>query len=139
MHFSRIELIRSKIAQARGIDNTPPDSILPALDFTIAGLERVRYALGQPMIISSGYRCFELNQAVGGSPRSQHMAGQAADFTAPAFGDPQKIVAVLTPMRFLLGIDQLILESGWVHASFALAPRYQVLSAIGGGRTQTLV
>ena len=43
-------------------------------------LEPVRTHYGKPVIIHSGFRCFELNTAVGGSKTSQHMLGQAADF-----------------------------------------------------------
>lgn len=128
IHFSRDELISSRIAQERGIPNTPPDHVLPALDFTRAGLERVRAALrSSPMAISSGYRSPALNAAVGGSKTSQHMVGLAADFTCPAFGPPEKIFEQLAPMLRLLGIDQLILEATWVHVSFTLEPRYQAI------------
>jgi zinc D-Ala-D-Ala carboxypeptidase len=129
-HFTRAELIRSKVAQALSLDNTPPEHLLPHLDFTMAGLERLRAFLGHPIVVSSGYRSPELNAAVKGSPRSQHMSGQAADFTCPGFGSPEDVVRALMPMRFVLGIDQLILEPGWVHASFTLAPRYQVLGML---------
>ena len=43
-----------------------------------------------PVVISSGYRCPELNAAVGGSKTSQHMKAQAIDFTCPGFGDPSE-------------------------------------------------
>lgn len=137
-HFTRAELIRSVSASAHGIDNSPPASILPHLDFTLAGLERVRAFLGAPLIISSGYRCQELNRAVGGAPSSQHMLGQAADFTAPSFGDPQKIAGALAAARRFLGIDQLILEPAWVHISFTLTPRYQFLACKGGSYTEVV-
>jgi zinc D-Ala-D-Ala carboxypeptidase len=44
-------------------------------------LEPVRAALG-PLIVHSGYRCPALNAAIGGSPTSQHMRGEAVDFHA---------------------------------------------------------
>lgn len=139
-HFTHKDLIASAVAQERGIDNKPPWEIEARLDFTIAGLERVRAALDdQPILISSGYRCPALNQTVGGSKTSQHMQGEAADFTCPAFGDPQKVVERLMGLRRLLGIDQLILERSWVHISFTLNPRYQVLRDGGSGKFESLV
>jgi hypothetical protein len=138
VHFTRAELIRSKTAQERGIDNSPPEHLLAELDFTQAGCERIRAALGFPMIIHSGYRCPQLNDAVGGSPSSQHMAGQAVDFTCPAFGSPLLIVERLKPLMQVIGIDQMILEKSWVHVSFTLQPRYQALRALLDGTYETV-
>lgn len=45
----------------------------------IKKLEQLRSFIGQPLIINSGYRTPEHNKAVGGSPKSQHMRGTAAD------------------------------------------------------------
>lgn len=46
----------------------------------ITFLERVREYYGLPVTIDSGFRCFKRNKDVGGSPRSQHLYGRAADF-----------------------------------------------------------
>lgn len=45
----------------------------------IDGLEELRALLDAPITISSGCRCPKHNAAVGGSPNSRHMLGQAAD------------------------------------------------------------
>lgn len=43
-------------------------------------LEQFRHEAGdRPVFIVSGYRCPTHNHAVGGAPRSEHMAGRAAD------------------------------------------------------------
>lgn len=131
-HFTREEFSRSQMAQDRGIDNTVPPALLRALDFTIAGAERLRAALGgNPMLISSGYRCDLLNALVGGVAGSQHLKAEALDFTCPKFGDPRRVVEALIPMIEIVGIDQLIMEGSWVHASFTLNPRFSVLEAVG--------
>ena len=44
-------------------------------------LDRIREAVGQPVIINSGYRCPSHNADVGGVPDSQHLSGSAADIT----------------------------------------------------------
>ncbi len=133
-HFKPAELEGSKIALERGIDNRCPEVLRPNLAILAAGLERLRaYLHGKPVIVSSGYRCPELNKLVGGSDKSQHMKGEAADIRVPEFGDPQAVAKALLPARFILGIDQLILESSWVHVSFTHEPRYQVLRCVAPG------
>ena len=47
--------------------------------FLIHQLNRIREALGLPMIVTSGYRCKCHNEAVGGKPNSAHRNGTAAD------------------------------------------------------------
>jgi zinc D-Ala-D-Ala carboxypeptidase len=45
-------------------------------------LEALRHALGdQPLYISSGFRSYACNNAVGGASSSQHLYGRAADLT----------------------------------------------------------
>lgn len=137
-HFTRAELVRSKRAQELDIDNSPPDHVLANLDVTMAGCERVRAFLGHRMIISSGFRCEKLNQAVGGSDKSQHLVGQAVDFTCPDFGGPVDICRALAPMLEVLGIDNLVLEGEWVHMSFTLDPRCRSSKYLGGGHFSPL-
>lgn len=126
--ISRHELIRSKIAMERSIINEPPIAVEEAIRITLAGCERVRAFLAFPMHIHSGYRCEELNEAVGGSKNSQHKRGEAVDFTCPDFGDPREVAVALQPNLRILGIDQMILESTWVHLSITLEPRCEVLT-----------
>lgn len=45
----------------------------------IAILELVRSHFDKPVFINSSYRCLEHNDEVGGSPKSQHLKGTAAD------------------------------------------------------------
>ena len=42
-------------------------------------LQDMRDELGQPCIVTSGFRCEEHNRDVGGALRSQHMSGLAID------------------------------------------------------------
>lgn len=53
---------------------------LDALRQTAALLQAVRDHYISPVIVHSGYRCRALNEAIGGATRSQHLAGEAADF-----------------------------------------------------------
>lgn len=116
-HFTLDEFTLSQTAERRGIDNTPPPHVMEALLRTAAYLEDVRARLGAPVIISSGYRCLELNRVVGSKDSSQHITGEAVDFTAPGFGAPRQVVDALAESE--VPYDQLILEFGrWVHISF---------------------
>ena len=42
-------------------------------------LQPIRDSLELPVRVTSGYRCEKLNKAIGGSSRSQHVKGEAAD------------------------------------------------------------
>ena len=44
-------------------------------------LNNLREALGQPIIITSGYRCEKYNKKIGGSPTSSHLKGLAVDIS----------------------------------------------------------
>lgn len=125
-HFSLAELTASDTAARKGIDNTPPPAAMTALVRTAIGLEGVRALLGVPVLVSSGFRSRELNKLVGGQPLSQHTKGEAADFTAPLYGSPEKIATRL--VKSALAFDQLIVEfDRWVHVSFTATPRRQAL------------
>ena len=126
-HFTLAELTHSQTAaRTPGLDNTPPPAIIPALIRTAEGLEHLRNLLRAPILISSGYRSPAVNRAVGGSATSQHMRGEAADITAPAYGTPLTLMQRIAKSN--LDYDQCILEFGsWVHISFSARPRKQAL------------
>lgn len=126
-HFTLDELTHSQTAARMGLSNDPGPEALAALKRTALGLEAVRIRLGgAPILISSGYRAPKVNEAVGGSKTSQHMTGQAVDFTAPRFGNPRQIVDALADSE--VPFDQLILEfDRWVHMSFSDKPRHMAL------------
>lgn len=74
------ELTKSETAMRRKIDNTPTEAVKKNLTALVDKvLDPLREAWGQPIIVSSGYRCPKLNRAVGGVASSQHTLGQAAD------------------------------------------------------------
>lgn len=62
---------------------TANDVIVANLTRTANGLEVVRGILGVPLVMgpNSGYRTAAQNAAVGGSPTSSHLTGEAGDFT----------------------------------------------------------
>ena len=115
-NFFLSEFTDSDKAVRLSIDNTPDPLAVAALYKTAAMLERVRKALGDKVIsISSGFRCQKLNQAVGGSPVSDHMRGEAVDFVCRSFGTPLQVSAAIQKSGIPFG--QLIFEGTWVHMS----------------------
>jgi uncharacterized protein YcbK (DUF882 family) len=62
-------------------------------------LEALRAMWGRPIIITSGYRCPEHNVWVKGSPRSLHMAGQAADVLVP-FEEQEAVIRMAERANF---------------------------------------
>ena len=80
-------------------------------------LEPVRARYGAPIKVTSGYRCKQLNAAIGGAANSQHCLGQAVDVMGQSPLDTVLIYVYLRCTNF----DQLILEQKgnvtWVHVS----------------------
>tara|TARA_R110002020_G_scaffold30522_1_gene96146 strand:- start:412 stop:873 length:462 start_codon:yes stop_codon:yes gene_type:complete len=123
-NFSLHEFTKSQTATRHGIDNTPSMTNIINLKSLCEGvLQPVRNHFMKPMIISSGFRCKELNTKIGGSKTSQHVLGQAADIEVLGFSN----VELSDWINANLDFDQLILEfynekegphSGWVHVSF---------------------
>lgn len=127
-HFALEELTFSSTALRRAIDNTPPADIVEHLRSLALHLEDVRTLLGgQAIHIDSGYRCAQLNRAVGGVGHSAHMDGDAADILCPGFGVPLEVARAVAAST--LPFDQVIAEGTWCHVSFAAPARRQVLTA----------
>ena len=117
-HFTIAELTRSATARRLGIDNTPPASAIRALTSLVDDvLDPLRDAWGGPIRVNSGYRCPELNKAVGGTPSSQHQHGEAADITVGSRSANRRLLALIK--RLDLPVDQCIDEKGcrWIHVS----------------------
>lgn len=121
-NFTMAEFTKSQTAERKGIDNTPHGEHLDAAKELFEHVvQPVREHFG-PTVINSGYRSPALNEAVGGSSKSQHCKGEAVDIEVP--GVPN--VELAEYIRDNLDFDQLILEfyvpgipdSGWVHVSY---------------------
>lgn len=138
-HFTLAELVASSKARQLGINNTPPQELVPRLVRTAEMLERIRTTLGVPVTVTSGYRCNALNRAVGGVTSSDHTQGHAADIVAPGYGTPYQVAKGLAPLIDVLGIGQLILEGvggkSWVHVSTHAPERAvnRVITITGAG------
>ena len=126
-HFTLDELTHT---DHRQFDNVPNDQELANLLRTAELLEEVKSLLGgKPVMINSGFRCKEVNDAVGSKDSSQHRTGCAADIRVPGM-TPDAVVRALVASK--LPFDQVIREfDRWTHISVAsLAggqPRRQAL------------
>ena len=118
------EVTKSTTAKRLGIDNTPDDWVTENLrQVAINIFQPLREAFGCPIYVSSGYRSAELNTAIGGSRRSQHVEGRAFDLDADVYGGCTNS-QIFNWIKENLEFDQLIWEFGdsdnpdWVHVSY---------------------
>lgn len=115
--FSYSEFESSRIAEEKGICNVVRsfvvrDAIKSLVDNV---LQPLRDIAGVALRINSGYRCSELNAAVGGVPTSQHVKGEAADV---AFPKPIELARMAADNH--LPFDQMIIYPTFVHFSHKL-------------------
>ena len=146
-HFTLKEFEKSATAAANGINNSVPSRYIPVLQQLCQEvLEPLRSFVGQPIVISSGYRCNQLNVKVGGAYASQHTLGEAADIKLPvtpyaSWTDNKQHTNLEVAHRWIdwlernVNFDQIILETSnghdyWLHVSCRKnrrANRHQVI------------
>ena len=85
-HFTWGELTTTSHAELLDVNRAEAEPFLPALVATAHMLERVRAHFSAPIVVHSGFRGPSLNAAVGGSPTSQHLRGEAADWHVEGIG-----------------------------------------------------
>ena len=137
-HFTLREATFSATAERLGIDNTQVSvDVLVAARNTAMHMEIVRSLLGAPIRVSSWIRCPALNAALKSPSTSQHILGEAVDFTCDTFGTALEICTFLLGAQVRVRWHQLILEHTWVHISWKSAPNSkqagQVLSLLANG------
>ena len=126
-NFSLDELIKSQVAERKGINNNPsPMQIENLKALAVNILQPIRSQFDKPLIISSGFRCAELCLEIGSSIHSEHCADNksaAADFEIPGIDNKELAEWIKSNLEY----NQLILEfyregepsSGWVHCSYS--------------------
>lgn len=138
-HFTLAEMCESQTAEKHGIANIPSSEAVANMRRLCEGcLEPLREALGLPIIITSGYRTKALNnKLVHSSKRSQHVAGQAADFYIQGQGRRELLIKAFHLIIVNEGIDydQLILYPTFIHVSYVsrAANRHKLTKANGHG------
>lgn len=121
-HFTLQEFTDSPKAKEFGLENTPNAMQIAALQSLCDNiLEPLRAHFNSSIRILSGFRCLELNKAVGGAPTSQHTLGEAADIHVQGVRNDDVWKFIVLNLNF----DQVIAEklreddgnAGWVHVS----------------------
>ena len=122
--FNLSDYTRSQTATRYDINNRPNN-------FQIESLKELHREVVVPImkhfgkefvVISSGFRCPELNRKIGSSDKSQHTKGQAVDIEVIGIGND---ILFQWIAHNIARYDQLILEffdpkkpsSGWCHVS----------------------
>ena len=122
-HISEKEATKSVTALRLGIDNTPDGDTLNNMKIVAEKVfEPLREYVNGPIAINSFYRSPELNQAIGGSSKSQHCEGRAIDIddTYGYMSNKEMYEYIKNNLDF----DQIIWEFGtddnpdWVHVSY---------------------
>ena len=119
-HFSWDEVTRS--ASHPELVEPPPDELRGSIELLARSvLEPIRLAVGEPMTVLSWYRSPALNAAVGGSPTSQHVLGEACDFRCKHLRTAWLKIVSLVQSDALLGAGQMIYypNRGFIHVALS--------------------
>lgn len=126
--FTVKEFIKSSTATRLKIDNTPNAEVMRNLQYGVQMiLDPLRRIHQQPISITSGYRCEQLNKAVGGVPNSWHAIGNAADIHIKDENEAKEIFDIL---KTLPSVDTVLFEhsrsSQWIHVQWDMTktPRH---------------
>lgn len=122
-HFTLEEFIRSATASRLNIINLPNREQIENLVALCRNVLRpIREAYGKPIIVTSGYRCPELNKAVGGVSTSEYMQGMAADIrsVSDTRADNMALWKICKEVLQTRQFGQLINEHNydWIHISY---------------------
>lgn len=121
-HFKLKEFTDSDKATELNINNTPNEEELNNIKFVAEQLEILRNTYKQPIYIKSGYRCEELNKAVGGAVNSWHKKGLAVDINQGSQTRNHNLFIIIKRlMKLGYPVEELINEYNysWVHIAFA--------------------
>lgn len=115
-YFTVKELTKSQKAEKLGINNAPSKEVKENLEHLAVNLlDKVREMWGKTLIVNSGYRCTELNKAVGGVVNSNHLTGEAVDITTGTKEGNLKLFEIIKSSNLVW--DELIDEAkgSWIH------------------------
>lgn len=126
-NFQYWEFVSSYEAVRLGIKNVPTNAEWKNIeDLVVNVLQPMRDKLGKPVTVNSGFRCKELNDAVGSSDTSFHRLGCAADIDS----DTIPLMDILDAVYSLPKWTEIIAEyfpHGWVHVAYKLGDKRKML------------
>lgn len=122
-HITYAEATKSYTANRLGIENIPnEDQLFNMIVLGTEVFEPLRKWVKGPILITSFFRSEKLNQAIGGSSKSQHCLGQAIDVD-DVYGKKSN-ADMFDFITTHLDFDQIIWEFGnddnpdWLHISY---------------------
>lgn len=118
-YFNLQEMTYSHTAILNDIDNTPTEEHLENIKELMTFLDDMRESWGNAIIVTSGYRCKELNEKIKGSKTSVHPLGLAAD-VKPANNKMDEFKTFVKEWAKDKDFDQILFEKNsqggrWVH------------------------
>lgn len=147
-NFTLKELTTSRYGSIHGIEEQfdPPQKIIDALrDLAVHTLQPLRDKIGSPIGVNSGYRCAEVNRAIGGSRTSFHLRGMAADIRLYKSGKVQNALLFKALIEHNIPFTELIWEYGtdaqpqWIHVGYNPSDsRRMIKRAFSGPRYKRL-
>ena len=121
-HFTLEEMTHSDYAIAHNINNTANEVVQENLIMLCTLiLEPLRSAIGEPLIINSGFRNAAVNAGVGGVKSSHHLLGLAADIN---YKNEAQLKLMIANLKENTHIDLALVErsrsSSWLHVQLPL-------------------
>ena len=120
-NFALKEFTESVTAIRNSVDNSPTPEHIRNIQLLVKFvLQPLSEALNKPIKVTSGYRSESLNKLIGGSKRSQHCKGQAADIQFRVDGVMNNKAIWDKIIELELPFDQMIneFEFSWIHISY---------------------
>lgn len=118
-HFTIEELAGTSVEKYKKLNLLKAQEQMGKMYMLAGFAERVREIIGKPVIITSGFRCKELNKAIGGAITSQHVFAEAIDIVVKGMTVQDVFNRIVTSD---LKYNQIIIDrnksgSQWVHLS----------------------
>lgn len=130
--FKPEEFFFSETSNIHQIVNFPDDlSVIDNLMLIADKAQLFRDILKFPIKINSAYRCLKVNRIIGSEDSSQHIKGQALDFTCAKYGTPEKIFNLL--MKAKIETDQCLMEGSWIHYSIKSSDNRNIYAKLING------
>ena len=111
-NFKPEEFIESTTALENDIDNNIYcPHVLANINRISDLMQEIRFILNRPVIITSGYRCLELNKKIKSKDSSGHIRGLCIDFKVPSMG----LKEIVDNIKDKIDVDVCLIEKSWIH------------------------
>lgn len=144
-NFTQYDVCHSDTALKLGIDNIPSPQIIQTATILCKNiLEPIVVYYNKRLNVSCMYRGKDLNKRLKGAVTSQHLLGQACDFTITGI-NCKKIFNDIISGRICLPVnkkpiplnqlvDQCIYENTWIHISYSNKVRRKEFLKLENGK-----